>query len=226
MDFVWVCRSGANEELRYSVRSVVKHHPESNIILVGGKPDWYDGTFFPSTSQGHKLRVVKTHLNNICDNSRISADFVLMNDDFYLTAPFDFKKYYSVGELSNHVAQYGGVRSTYVESLKITRNTLVGLGKTTYSFETHVPIVFNKMFLKKVLNYRGLWRSLYSNVWQVKPTMLEKDVKIYLKNIDNVDWDFFEEVGFFSTEDKSFPLVVDKLSTLFPEPTQYELEVV
>jgi len=43
MDFVYICKDGVNEELKYSIRSVVESFPETNIWVVGGKPDWYTG---------------------------------------------------------------------------------------------------------------------------------------------------------------------------------------
>ena len=45
MDFVYICKEGVNEELKYSIRSVVESFPESNIWVVGGKPDWYTGNY-------------------------------------------------------------------------------------------------------------------------------------------------------------------------------------
>ena len=38
MNFIYICRVGENEELRYSIRSVLNSFPEANIWVIGGKP--------------------------------------------------------------------------------------------------------------------------------------------------------------------------------------------
>ena len=45
MNFIYICRIGENEELRYSVRSVLNSFPEAVIWVIGGKPDWYVGNY-------------------------------------------------------------------------------------------------------------------------------------------------------------------------------------
>ena len=54
MDFVYICKSGDNEELRYSIRSVINSFPEAKVWLVGGKPNWYSGDFIEVDQRHHK----------------------------------------------------------------------------------------------------------------------------------------------------------------------------
>ena len=45
MHFVYICKDGENEELRYSIRSVLKNTKDAVIWVVGGKPNWYIGNY-------------------------------------------------------------------------------------------------------------------------------------------------------------------------------------
>jgi len=93
MDYVYVCRPGDNEELRYSIRSTVKNLPEGRIWVVGGKPDWYTGDYIYVQQTGIGHPNVWKQLDVICATEDISDDFVLMNDDFFTVKKLDRTKY-------------------------------------------------------------------------------------------------------------------------------------
>ncbi len=83
-DFVYICKDGANEELKYSIRSVVESFPEANIWLVGGKPEWYTGNYIEVEQKDSKYKNAVKNLQIICLSQEISESFILMNDDFYI----------------------------------------------------------------------------------------------------------------------------------------------
>jgi hypothetical protein len=85
MDFVYICKPGDNEELRYSIRSVLYSFPDANIWLVGGKPSWYSGNYIYVDQKHHKYANAINNLHAICDSNEISEEFVLMNDDFFIS---------------------------------------------------------------------------------------------------------------------------------------------
>ena len=56
MDIVYNCRPGKqNEELRYSIRSVMENLPHDNLWVVGGKPEWYTGNYGRGVPKGREL---------------------------------------------------------------------------------------------------------------------------------------------------------------------------
>ena len=83
-DFVYICKSGENHELKYSIRSVIKYFPNANIWVVGGKPNWYIGNYIELKQSGAKYKNAYENLKLISNSDQISNDFYLMNDDFYI----------------------------------------------------------------------------------------------------------------------------------------------
>ncbi len=89
--FVWTYwENGAvGDELKYSIRSVLHHHPEATVCIVGDKPKWYDGPFIP------KPRIARTSFQAFKDcysKLQLACDhyeqFVWMMDDIYWIKPF------------------------------------------------------------------------------------------------------------------------------------------
>jgi hypothetical protein len=72
MDFVYICKDGINEELRYSIRSVVESFPDSNIWVVGGKPDWYVGNYIKVDQKLTKYKNALYNLKAITESEEIS----------------------------------------------------------------------------------------------------------------------------------------------------------
>ena len=66
MDFVYICKDGVNEELKYSIRSVVESFPEAIVWVVGGKPDWYIGNYIKVEQKESKYK--NTRINKSTKN--------------------------------------------------------------------------------------------------------------------------------------------------------------
>jgi len=112
MDYVYVCRPGDNEELRYSIRSTVKNLPEGRIWVVGGKPDWYTGDYIYVQQTGIGHPNVWKQLDVICATEDISDDFVLMNDDFFTVKKLDKVEYFYSGTIQEVLASYSDAGQT------------------------------------------------------------------------------------------------------------------
>lgn len=82
------------EELRYAIRSLVKHFkPLEEIILVGDSPEWFNGTVIPFLDiEGRKEFSIYSKLMQVLDTVLYS------NDDFFLLQDFDesFPNFYEV----------------------------------------------------------------------------------------------------------------------------------
>ena len=236
MDVVWICRTGPNEELRYSIRSVAKNMSHENIVVVGGKPDWYKGKFYPVetfTDYGHpstnKYENAKNNIRHIVDNPDISDDFVLMNDDFYVLKPVDQVPYYHNGLLADKIAEFSrfAAWSTYTGVLRRTMDVLNNLGfDDPLDYTLHVPMMFNKQKLAKVLVHPiASIRTLYGNIYRVGGRKMS-DVKVHSKIHEHApkSFDYMKEKSIFlSTADGTFESVKKNLlGPMFVRPSKFE----
>lgn len=219
MDYVYSCRDGDNEELRYSIRSVVKNGNPNRIWVIGGKPDWYSGNFIEVPQTEGNFKNSKNNIKTAISNKTISDNFVLMNDDFFLLKPRNDHEYHS-GLLNNRIKEYMSINgnSSYARTLVSAREALKEKGiLEPLNYDIHVPMTLNKALLSEVIDLSLSFRSVYGNLFYNNSLNID-DVKIY-KNTENISFDR----DFISTEDNSFSLIMDDLKRMFPDPTKYEI---
>jgi len=228
MDFVYICRSGDNEELRYSIRSIVNSFPKARVWLVGGKPDWYSGDFINVEQKHHKYANAINNLQELCNSKEISNNFILMNDDFFIIKPIESIDQFYSGFLSDKIDKYVKITgsSMYIKKLILTRTRLVEQGiQNPYDYELHIPMPMEKDKLNSIIKkYPScLWRSMYGNMYSVGGTQMD-DVKVYVnkKHLERSN-QITEKSVFLSTEDQAFKMILDStLLKLFPNPSKYE----
>lgn len=227
VDLVYICRTGDNEELRYSIRSAVKNLKFDNLWVVGGKPDWYVGNYVEVSQEKSKYVNARKNLFAICNNRSISESFILMNDDFYIMESVDQVPYMHGGLMKNKISLYKSmVKDTpYVKLLSKTFTNLSRRSiKDVLDYELHVPMVMEKEKLLQVINFSDLWRSRYGNTFNVGGIEIE-DVKVYTTgSLVKKSYDMHKRtLGYLSSNDDSFDVVRDKiLAHRFTEKTIYE----
>ncbi len=218
MDCVYICRAGDNEELRYSLRSVVKFLPNSNIWIVGYKPNWYVGNFLSVEDIGNKFENINNCYKKIIEEKSISEDFLVMNDDFFFLSNNNKYNYYSgflKDKIVNHI-ELNGI-SRYSRALRTAVDALKKRGiKEPLNYDIHTPMALNKTNLAQVIDLSLAPRSMYGNIF-IKDGLNIEDVKVYK---DSKDFRFDND--FISTEDNSFKLIKDKLEELFPNSSVFE----
>jgi hypothetical protein len=229
MDFVYICKDGNNEELRYSIRSVVENFPDSKIWVVGGKPSWYTGNYIEVNQNLSKYRNAIENLKALCNSEDISDRFVLMNDDFYIVKNIDSIKDYHGGPLLEKINLYQKLNSNsnYTRKLAATYKKIKSLGiENPLDYELHVPMVMEKEKLKQTLqnNYQFLWRSIYGNVFNVGGEQME-DVKVYVKGplvLKSYNLKKDDHI-YLSSADTSFDILFNNiLKKQFTQKTKYE----
>lgn len=228
MDYIYICRAGENEELRYSIRSLVKNLPNPNIWVVGYKPEWYVGNFMPVEDISSKFNNIYNALMKVCDNDDIAEEFVLMNDDFFITKEIDSISAMHGGLLKDKIDSYRDIvgDSRYVRILRSTYDFLLKVGVANpIDYDIHVPMPMSRSLLKEVAIMHLFPRSMYGNLTVAGGTEV-KDVKTYgdnsLMSIRSNDFTK-TDLPFISTEDKSFSIVYEELlKDMFSEPSQYE----
>ena len=229
MDFVYICKDGDNEELRYSIRSVMASFPDANVWVVGGKPSWYNGNFIFVQQRSAKYINAINNLKTICASEEISEQFILMNDDFFIIEKINSIDTFHGGLLFDKINLYKKIatNSGYISKLEKTFNKINDLGLSNIlDYELHVPMVMEKTKLKSVLRHGSefLWRSMYGNIFNVGGTEM-KDVKVYIEGplvaksyeIKN------KEHKYLSSTDTSFQMLYSIiLKKMFSTKCKYE----
>lgn len=228
MDFVYTCRDGENEELRYSIRSVLSSFPNANIWLFGGKPDWYSGNYV-MVDQARN-----SHVNQLanflaaCNHEEVTDNFILMNDDFFIVNKIKEIDYFHGGLLEDKVNLYYDLTgdTVYVRRLMQTLDRLIKYKiDSPLDYELHIPFPVEKDKFKSILEKDGRfnWRSIYGNKFKVGGN-LTLDVKVYdsgnlmKKSFDHLN----NKSNFLSSLDSSFAKLEPILKELFPDKTHYE----
>ena len=224
MDCVYICRPGDNEELRYSIRSVVKNMPHNKIWLVGYKPSWYLGDFISVPNTTTKFENIRLAIKSAAQNNEISDSFILMNDDFFAIKPADPSIILHGGLLIDKINRYRSMIGSgrYITLLENTYKFLIKSGiKDPLDYDIHTPMVFNKEKLNKVIDRRHFPRSLYGNMFKVGG-QFTNDVKIYPDN-SLLKHNIQEDSPYISTQDNSFEYLLDNLlKNELPDSTKYE----
>ncbi len=225
MDFVYMCRSGENEELRYSIRSVVKNAPVRNVWVIGSKPDWYSGNFMYVDPVGNSFDNVRANLKAVIGNKDISEDFVLMNDDFFIIKSIDSMKVYHGGLLIDRYRRHQDLAGPnyYANSLMKSDKILKQGGiEVPLNYELHVPMVINKTNLSYTIDNPASIRSYYGNMYQIGGEQIN-DVKIYSHpRLRSSSSSMENGTPFVSTEDDAFVRIESVIKEMFPTKSPYE----
>jgi hypothetical protein len=228
MDYVYICRAGNNEELRYSIRSVVLYTNYRKIWVVGYKPDWYSGNYVHVPDTGGKFHNIVNCTKAITEVEEISDDFVLMNDDFFFLKHIGDMPVYHGGLLKDKANEYIELGSRrYGNLLLRTYNNLVRQGiRNPIDYDIHLPMPMNKHKLKESIKRAYFPRSGYGNIHEIGGTYIS-DVKTYSNKsyLNSKSYNFEDsKLPFISTEDDSFQEVYDLiLKDMFPYPSKYEI---
>ena len=215
--------SKSNEELRYSLRSL-KNFPHRKVWFYGGCPKGLHPDEHVKVVQDkeNKWKNVSTMLDLACKNNKITKDFWLFNDDFFVMEKIETPKNYYRGDLYKHIVQLEDKTglTSYSQLLRDCAKELESLGCTTKDFSLHIPFKINRknmLTLRQMTDFEG-FRSLYGNCYaKAKDTM--NDCKIVSLTKE------YRSGCYLSTEDKAFRdgKVGKQIREIFNEPCQYEV---
>ena len=218
----------SNEELRYSLRSVEQNWKYRDVWFVGGcpvglQPDHY----IPATpNEADKFCNTRKLMELACKNDKISDDFWLFNDDFFVLVPMgeDMPPQCAnnLHEVIVHNEEKNGQMVTmYTKKLRKLVKVLKRAGKGYISYAVHKPMLINKkkmLALMEKYPEETMLRSLYGNYYEIGGQN-GHDMKIErldfpVSKIINEEWEFL------STSDASFAtgtvgqLIKDKFRTM------------
>lgn len=236
MDIVYILGSGSrwhNNEIRFSLRSVEKYFKFRNIVIIGELPEWAQNVIHIPVEDvfKNKLQNARTKYLTACNDSRISKNFILMNDDFFFLKTMNTIPYYCRGSINKQIEKHQTHNGYYFESLKRTKQRLISIGfeEEIMDYEVHAPIIFNKEKMKNVIsvidgNNICLLRTCYGNLQNVTPELVS-DFKC--GDVRNFHRQLREKREFLSISDSM--VVCDEFRKWiwekFPEPSKYEEDV-
>lgn len=190
-DIVYILKNNIEEEeLTYSIRSVVKNFPYNRIWFAGGLPEHITpDEHMPIRQEGtNKWQKVSYTIKRICQNDEITEDFWLFNDDFYIMKPIEEFPAAIRGTMHQRIMQLKKDHnySAYAGNLEKTENYLRRKGYDTLDYALHVPILINRQKALETLKEFPdvpMFRCLYGNHHKIGGTLMD-DVKIY--NLDQL----------------------------------------
>lgn len=219
MDVVYYVRQGdRNEELRYSLRSLV-NFPHERVWIFGHKPRWVDHVLHvPGNRSGGAQSNAISNLRLACEY--VGADrFAIFNDDFFVMDPVLAVPSYHAGPLRDRLR---GVFGAFATHLRIARDQLLERGyPDPIAWTLHIPVVVWRAELASVLASipSGIppeWRTMYGNLSGAVGEQAP-DVKVRKRS------DPLPEGPFLSCSDATFPAVRRVLEARFPRPSRYEV---
>lgn len=229
-DIVYILKDGpATEELRYSLRSVEQNMDHGKIWFYCGCPDGFvpDEHVPHEQTGGSKWERVRSSLIKVCKNDRISKQFWLFNDDFFVMGKMQKAVNYHRGLLQDHikdVEKRHGRSTGYTRNLRACDDQLKQAGLTSLDYAVHLPILVDREKMLEALQMFPrcpMFRSLYGNYAQIGGEF-HKDVKT-----TDPDKEIPDGADFFSTSNKAFAgHVRDQMEKRFPDPCRYEAEYI
>lgn len=224
MDIVYFVKdSDTDEELRYSLRSL-KNFPHNKVWFYGGcpkglKPDYHIEV---KQDQPTKWANIFKSFKLACYNDKISKDFWLFNDDFFVMKPVKDGPNYYDGSLYKRVVTLEDTHhgmTPYSQQLRYTLQELECMGCDTVNYALHVPMKINRKKAQELINIMDgpMIRCLYGNYFKVGG---EEHSDFKIDSLDKV----YKDGDYLSTNDKSFNrgAVGKQIREYFKDKCKYE----
>ena len=226
-DVVYILRNNiATDEVRYSVRSVVKNFPYKRIWFFGGKPEGLEPDCYVEYQQEgvSKWERSTNTVRKICQTDELTEDFWLFNDDFFIIDKVKEFPPYILGSLDRRVQRIFNkhhASTGYSRKLSDTQRILKQKNCDQLDYAVHCPILINRAkALETLSKFKGypMFRSLYGNHHSIGG-VVTRDFTIF--GLDELPRD---GVNIVSTTDQSFRdgVVGKYIRDMFKESCKYE----
>ena len=239
MDIVYLVKNSRfNEELTYSLRTLV-NVPHDKVFLVGGCPENIKKDtiiHIPVLQTGNKYQNTLKNLELICRDPRLSEEFILFNDDFFLLlkttdnprAEFNLCRGFIKDVYDEYSAMYGNDGNYYIQAMRQTMIFLQDLGiKEPLSYELHIPLVMDKNKVLRAFSLPGIHtigaghiRSIYGNLF-LEGSRVVADCKIRhrTERIQRMT----TNSKFLSSADSTWEYIKPFIQSKFPDKSEYEV---
>lgn len=201
-------------ELRYSIRSMVKHFkPLSGVLLIGDRPTWYNGDHIPFADiPGEKERSMQLKVLQAPDDS-----FLYSNDDYFAQEDFNI----SLVDCYDTDCRDIAARHP-IESYRTMYNNCLPDWK---NYDIHAPMVMTRNIFKASyyqMQAQMPIKTTYGNFVHGNSAYLA-DCKIRGEhNIEELEY-ITKDRPFFSTHDSAINEdMITFLQRLYPNASPYE----
>lgn len=186
-DLIYILKADIDtDELKYSLRSVEKNFPINRVWFVGGQPEGLEPDIRLKHEQigNCKWELIRSSMWKAVNDERLSEDFFLFNDDFFVMEPVDtdsFRNFVDgtlerrIDELHSEVGM-----NAYTRTLFKLEQELKTMHEPTMNFDVHLPMLLNKEQVRSTL-YKcssPQMRSAIGNINRL-PFVIHPDVKVY-----------------------------------------------
>lgn len=207
----------SDNELRISIRSMVKNTPVKKIIIVGYKPAFLTGVIHIPFADGPR-KAFNIHQKTLAACNE-ADEFIQAADDHFVLKPTDFDNYFHGGLIKEkkYHGSYG----------RIAENTKKVLPQGLF-YNLHMPMKMKASTYKEIMG-RYDWdkteyliKSLYANNIEVDGVQ-SSDCKIrdHMRR-DGIE-KFIRNRCFLSVGDAGLSVDMKRLLfEMFPEPSEYE----
>lgn len=227
--------AGGDQELKYSLRSLCKYGTGyRKVFVVGRMPDLINTDMIvhiPHTDSGTKAKNVADKMLAAAGDGRVTKDFVVFSDDYFLLREWDFSKM-----SANHFRGSSLMDFIHKDDRRYTtvgiwgHNTLKWLqerGLDTLFYDMHLPFLVNKEKYKELMGMidwdEGNYyiKTLYGNFVGKKGNEMS-DVKI--KKFVNFEksLEVLSDMPSFSTCEVLDVNTFRIFNKLFPDKCKYE----
>ena len=191
-DLIYILKADIDtEELKYSLRSVEKNFPINRVWFVGGQPEGLEPDIrLPHVQIGNsKWELIRSSMWKAVNDERLSEDFFLFNDDFFVMEPVDTDSFRNFvdGTLERRIDELHSESgmNAYTRTLFKLEQELKTMHEPTMNFDVHLPMLLNKEQVRSTL-YKcssPQMRSAIGNINRL-PFVIHPDVKVYdLKSV-------------------------------------------
>lgn len=166
MDILYILGTGTtweNNEIRYSLRSAEKNIRDLGRVFIAGEyPDFLqEAIYIPANDPyGQKWRNAYYKISEACRDERLSEEFLLMNDDFFIFKEITAENYpyYYKGPLPSFRRKNWG--------------RFLPQNKTALDYGVHRPFRYEKRKFLNLAKIEIWWdsfplRSFYGNYYKV-----------------------------------------------------------
>lgn len=187
-----------NPDLKYTLRTFDKNlkNFDGKIFFSGSyRPSWVTDEIEVIENKQNRGKWLNSLYNIVaaCHDKRVSEEFLLANDDFFLLKKADMENRkefnYCRGKIQDKIDEYqeeeANTKSMWKKSFKRIKELLESLGSQHYmDFTLHRPMIFHKEKFLEIFNkpqvqeylktsYILSYRSLYGNIYFEYPELAE-----------------------------------------------------
>lgn len=205
-DLIYILKADIDtEELKYSLRSVEKNFPINRVWFVGGQPEGLEPDIRLKHDQvgSSKWEMIRSSMWKAVSDERLSEDFFLFNDDFFVMEPVDTDSFRNFvdGTLERRIDELHSESgmNAYTRTLFKLEQELKTMHEPTMNFDVHLPMLLNKEQVRSTL-YKCSSPQMRSAIGNINhlPFVIHPDVKVY--DLESVPVD----ETYLSTNDDTF----------------------